>query len=177
MYKILKLGDYFNNICFCEKKDIRKGELTDYGSSLPIEALQLGYKKFKDIPFFLEKKTDSSFDNMFFFNQRLFINEYIKKIHFLGISNSDGDMYDYLNIYSFKNKLVKKIGFPSMLSEKPLYDEKIFFNYPFFYTKKGKSFIAKPSIWYTFIEINDFIYFIDFPDNPIMHLFSITLEI
>lgn len=133
---------------------------------------------FENIPFIFPCKEDGHNNNIECYNNVInFQSGYYKSIYFLG-SCDNGSFKEKINlIYEY----VQDIFFLPMtdwVAENPLFGELKAVNCTHVHSSQKDLFKLKPKIWMQRVKINpdNKLVKIRLPDNPCLHIFSITLE-
>ncbi|ATF15815.1 hypothetical protein A616_28850 [Brevibacillus brevis X23] len=178
-YKSLDLCSYFNNRGLTSDADYKLGFLSLGNTSLPVEQVSFANDFIYDgIPFRFNKNETG--DNIELAGQLVnFPSMYIKKLHFLGVSNN-GDFFDDLHFMNDKQCVgTKRLYLSNFLNTHPSFDDKSAITFTYANTRGGKRDHYKPNIWYYSIDLEEPLFFngIKFEDNPSMHIFAITVEL
>lgn len=171
------LSIYYNNngIKYSTEKSCN---FTGFGSSFPGDQLPQGNININDIPFIFPS-SQSQFNNIEFNKQKVSVPKNSHSgLHILGASDN-GSFFESLHLYNdnfFEDSII--LSLTEWVSISPKYNELEAFRCNYLCSLQGQVHTVKPVIWHQIIHLKRPTIFnsIMFPDNPCMHVFSLTLE-
>jgi len=178
IYTPLNIEKFFNNRGFTSKNDIAKGNLTLGNSSFPLDKFPLENPIiYKGIPFCFYHNLYG--DNIELSGQKItFPSLNSNKLHIIG-NSSNGNLSDYIYILNQNNIMSKvKIKLTCLTETTPFFNNECFWKFDYLHNPLEGSNINSGVLWYVSIDIKDVINFdsFEFPDNPFIHIFAITVE-
>lgn len=178
---IVDIKRYCNNIGITTFKRREEGELTVAGTSLPQENIKINELfHIHGIPFILNKNEHYQ-DNIETMNQKILLKNTfkIKKIYFL-TNTCYGSYFQNITIGLINgDKINKKIySCDTILKQPEFRDVKLGLSFQYLHNHEGKNESMSGNIWIYELELEESsdLNYIQFEDNPMFHIFSITLE-
>lgn len=179
-YYPLPLSTYYNNNGFSYELEQRIGNFTTFGSAYPGDEIPDQTDVIiEDIPF-LFPDAQATFNNIELENQQLDIPaDHYTAMFILGAA--DNGSYEEQMEYYFDDTLVDQtpLALTNWTDHMPKYQEKVVYRCSGIYTQKGALLTSKQTtIWLQTLWFEHPIYMntIVLPDNPCMHIFSMTLK-
>lgn len=179
-YYPLPLSTYYNNNGFSYELEQRIGNFTTFGSSYPGDEIPKQTDVIiEEIPF-LFPDAQSTFNNLELENQQLDIPaDYYTAMFILGAA--DNGSYQEDIEYYLNDTLVEQtsLALTNWTDHMPKYQEQVVYRCSGIYTQKGALLTSKQTtIWLQTLSFEHPLHMnrIVLPDNPCMHIFSITLQ-
>ncbi|WP_028595944.1 hypothetical protein [Paenibacillus assamensis] len=177
-YKI-NLNSYYNNNAFTYEESSSKGDLTSFGSSYPAEYLPNEHEiTVNGIPFIFPTK-ENKFNNIELENQSIIVpDDSYSTIYILG-SSENGSYKEYMELRQNNDLKSRNIfALTDWISNYPMFMEQVAFECGYVHTKDSSIHSLKPKIWIQTLHLDPATEFntIRLPDNPCIHIFSLTLQ-
>lgn len=173
----MNLTNHYNNTGVTSDQNIDEGNLTLFGSSLPLEGPFIqDVFYFENIPFNMTKKL--KFDNLAMEGQEIEIRSLnVSKVHIVGNSTSGSYYDDIVFKDSSKQTITRKIKLSEFTLEAPTFSENKLF-YRFSKVNNNRHIDLKGSLWKQTICFDKSIDLeaIILEDNPFIHIFGITIQ-
>ncbi|WP_339148462.1 hypothetical protein [Sutcliffiella sp. BMC8] len=176
-YKVLNIEPYINNRGFTSISTVKEGNLTLGNSSFPLEKFLHNNTYFhKDVPFHFY--SNSKGDNIELMGQRIELPSIIRadSLHIIG-NSSNGSFSDNI-LFILNNNIIlkKKINLTCLLETNSLFQNYIFKKFDYLHNMNGICYDESGTLWYEIVEFDRTLQFneILLPDNPFMHIFSMT---
>ena len=192
-YVMVPLEDHFNNMGISFSESCHCGDFDGLGNSFPAEELPTFGEKveFNSTPFLFPYKSDGAPDNIVLEGQQIAVPPaQYQALAVLGASDSaryaDGAFEDHIYFCSRDKRQERRLRLKDWIciAEQRAGGREAL-RCPFMNTPSGqisrseRGYETLPTLWLEEIALDarDYLYSIILPDNPCMHIFSMTLRL